>query len=126
MREQSFYKCDICGLVVGVLENENKHITCCGQNMRKIVAGEVEASGEKHIPVCEYDGKVLTVSVGSVLHPMEDKHFIEWIYVQTKNGGQRKILHAQDKPVAKFVFEDDEPICVYAYCNLHGLWKKEI
>ena len=68
----------------------------------------------------------LSVKVGSVDHPMEEKHYIEWIFVETENGGQRKVLNPGDAPKAEFSFAGDKPVAVYAYCNLHGLWKAEI
>jgi desulfoferrodoxin len=81
---------------------------------------------EKHIPVATFENGVLTVNVGSVDHPMTEEHLIEWVYVQTDRGGQRKVLNAGDAPKLTFVFTDEKPVAVYAYCNLHGLWKTEL
>ena len=97
---------------------------CCGQKMEQIIPGTVEASKEKHIPVYEVKGNVVEVTVGSVEHPMVDVHFIEWISIQTKFGNQRKVLKPNEEPKATFALVDgDEVEAVYAYCNLHGLWK---
>ena len=99
---------------------------CCGQKMTKLEAGVVEASREKHIPEVKVDGNVVSVIVGSVVHPMSEEHSIEWIYLETDKGGQRKCLKPGEAPEAKFIIADEKPVAVYAYCNLHGLWKAEI
>ena len=99
---------------------------CCGQNMTKLEAGVVEASREKHVPVASVSGNVVTVNVGSVNHPMSEEHSILWVYLETDKGGQRKALNPGDAPVVSFALADEKPIAVYAYCNLHGLWKSEI
>ncbi len=92
--------------------------------MEEIKANTEEAATEKHIPVFKLEGGVLSVEVGSTLHPMLDAHFIEWIFVRTKNGNQRVQLKPGQEPKAKFaILEGDEVLEVYAYCNLHGLWK---
>ena len=99
---------------------------CCGQKMSVLEAGVVEASREKHIPEVEIlDGKVKVV-VGSVLHPMAQEHSILWVQLETDKGVQRKNLSVGADPVVEFALADEKPIAVYAYCNLHGLWKKEI
>ena len=99
---------------------------CCGKKMTQIVPGTVEASKEKHIPVVTVEDGVINVNVGSVDHPMTEEHLIEWVYVQTDRGGQRKTLKAGDAPNLTFAFDDEKPIAVYAYCNLHGLWKTDL
>ena len=99
---------------------------CCGQKMSVLEAGVVEASREKHIPEVEVlDGRV-NVTVGSVLHPMAEEHSILWVYLETDKGGQKKDLKVGEAPVVSFALVDEKPIAVYAYCNLHGLWKKEL
>jgi len=86
-----------------------------------------EGAGEKHLPVVECNGKNITVKVGSVAHPMSEEHSIDWIFLETKKGGQLVKLSPQDAPVAHFVLsEQDEACAAYAYCNLHGFWKTEI
>ena len=99
---------------------------CCGQKMTKLEAGAVDASHEKHVPVVTVDGSTVRVEVGSVAHPMTEEHLISWVYLQTDRGGQRKCLSAGDAPVVSFSLIDEKPVAVYAYCNLHGLWKTEI
>ena len=99
---------------------------CCGEKLTELVPNTVEASAEKHLPLAEYSGNCVNVSVGSVLHPMEDKHNISFVYLETKNGGQRKAISVGNEPKVSFTLADDKPLAVYAYCNLHGLWKTEI
>ena len=86
----------------------------------------VEASGEKHLPVVTVEDGAVHVNVGSVDHPMIPEHYIEWVYVQTENGGQRKALKPGDAPSVSFCLGDDKAVAVYAYCNLHGLWMTEV
>ncbi len=92
----------------------------------ELIAGTTDAAVEKHVPVVSVDGNKVTVVVGEVPHPMTEAHLISWVYLETKKGGQFKVLTPSDEPKAVFVLEDDEPIAAYEYCNLHGLWKKEI
>ena len=99
---------------------------CCGEKMTELVANTAEASKEKHLPVVTASKDSLTVKVGSVPHPMEAEHNITFVYVETEHGGQRKALKPGEKPEVTFKFADDKPTAVYAYCNLHGLWKTEI
>ena len=92
--------------------------------MKEIVAGEVDAAKEKHVPVYKIEGNKVIVNVGEVEHPMQEEHYIEWISIQTKHGNQRKALKPTEKPEVYFLISDDDEIeAVYAYCNLHGLWK---
>lgn len=98
-----------------------------GSPMIPMSANTVDAAKEKHVPAVEVDGKKVSVKVGSVEHPMTEAHLIEWIYLQTKKGGQYRHLTHADKPEAVFIVaDDDEPIAVYEHCNLHGLWKADI
>ena len=99
---------------------------CCGQKMTKLEPGVVEASQEKHIPVVTVEGSTVTVTVGSVEHPMTQEHSILWVYLQTDRGGQRKCLEVGKVPTLTFALSDEKAVAVYAYCNLHGLWKTEI
>ncbi len=122
MRDQKFYVCRNCGNLVGMIDGKVPMI-CCGEVMEELKANTVDASSEKHLPVYEWDNNVLKVTVGSAIHPMEESHNIAWVYVQTKKGGQRKGLEVGKEPVVSFVFDDDEPVAIFAYCNLHGLWK---
>lgn len=126
MRNQKFYVCKTCGNLVGKIDDGRVPMMCCGQKMEELIPNTVEASGEKHLPVYKLTGDKLEVTVGSVLHPMVAEHNIAWIYVETKKGGQRKSLEVNKDPVVAFTFVDDEPVAIFAYCNLHGLWKTEI
>ncbi len=126
MKETKFYICEHCGNLVGMIHDAGVSMVCCGQKMTKLEAGVVEASHEKHIPVVKVEGNTVTVEIGSVAHPMTEEHSIEWVYLQTCCGGQRKALLPGDAPTVTFALHDEKPIAVYAYCNLHGLWKTEI
>lgn len=121
--EQKFFICKRCGNMVGMVFNAGVSIACCGEEMKELVPNTVEASVEKHLPVVTADGNRVTVNVGSADHPMAPEHFIEWIYIETEKGGQRKNLSPGDAPIAVFLIEDDKVTAAYAYCNLHGLWK---
>lgn len=113
---------------LAMLINKNAaELSCNGAPMKVLTANTTDAAQEKHVPVVEVDGNKISVKVGSVAHPMTDAHLIEWIYLQTKKGGQHRYLTASDKPEAIFfIAEDDTPLAVYEYCNLHGLWKAAI
>ncbi len=119
-----FYRCPICGQIVAIVKKTGVPLVCCGKPMQEIVPGTTDASVEKHVPVYEVkDGKV-SVKVGSVAHPMTEEHYIEWVSLKTKFGNQRKALKPGDSPEVSFLIEkDDEVEAVYAYCNLHSLWK---
>lgn len=121
-----FYICRHCGNIIGMIKSSGVPVFCCGEKMQQLTPNSVEASGEKHIPVVTVEGDKIKVSVGSAEHPMLAEHFIEWIYVQTEKGGQRKSLKAGDAAAAEFALAGDKAVAVYAYCNLHGLWVKEL
>jgi len=119
-----FFKCDHCGNQIEMIKDKGVPVMCCGQKMTELVAGTSDGAVEKHVPVFSVDGNIVTVTVGSVEHPMVEAHYIEWIVVETVNGSQRKMLKPEDKPCAKFALTDgDSVVAVYAYCNLHGLWE---
>ena len=126
MKEAKFYVCETCGNLVGMINESGVNMVCCGKKMTQIVPGTVEASKEKHIPVAIVEGDTVKVNIGSVDHPMTEEHLIEWVYLQTCRGGQRKCLKAGDAPTVTFALCDEKPVAVYAYCNLHGLWKVEL
>lgn len=106
-----FYVCRHCGNLVGMIHDAGVPLVCCG---------------EKHVPVISVEDGVVRVRVGSVDHPMLPEHSIQWIYLQTEKGGQRKALAPGDAPAASFRLEDDKAVAAYAYCNLHGLWMTEL
>ncbi len=126
MKDHKFYVCEHCGNLVGLIEEGGGSLVCCGQPMKELKPGTVEASHEKHIPVVTVEGKVVKVVVGSVAHPMSEEHSIQWVYLQTDKGGQRKALPVGEAPEVSFTLGDEQPLAVYAYCNLHGLWKTDI
>ena len=122
----TFYICKHCGNIIAYAKSSGVKVKCCGEEMVELVAGSVDAAREKHVPEIEVKDNIVTVTVGSVLHPMTEAHLIEWIALVTKSGNQRKELKAGELPQAKFaILEGDEVVEAYAYCNLHGLWKKE-
>ena len=121
-----FYVCSRCGNIVEKIKDSGVTPHCCGQKMTELVAGTVEASREKHIPVVNVSGNSVEVIVGSVIHPMSDEHNISWIYLETEKGGYRRDLSPDEEPRAVFKLNGEKPVAVYAYCNLHGLWKTEI
>ena len=126
MCENRFYICEHCGNIIGIVHNAGVPMMCCGQKMTKLEPGTIEASTEKHIPVVTVDGNVVKVEIGAVAHPMTEEHSILWVYLQTNKGGQRKCLEAGEAPNVNFALADEKPLAVYAYCNLHGLWKADI
>ena len=126
MKNQKFYICSHCGNLIGMIHDAGVPMMCCGQKMDLLEANTVEASGEKHVPVVTVEDGVVHVNVGSVDHPMITEHFIQWVYLQTEKGGMRKTLDPNEAPHVEFALGNEKPVAVYAYCNLHGLWKTEI
>ena len=119
-----FYICERCGNIIAMVKESGAPVMCCGQKMTLIEAGVTDAAVEKHVPAYEVKDGIVSVAVGSVAHPMTDAHYIEWIALQTNKGNQRKTLTPADEPKACFALcEGEEVQAVYAYCNLHGLWK---
>lgn len=119
-----FYHCEHCGNIIAYAVNSGVPVVCCGEKMKELVPDTVDASKEKHVPVVERSGNVVTVKVGSVAHPMVEEHYIGWVALETKLGNQRKELPHTGEPKASFALLDgDEVVAAYAWCNLHGLWK---
>jgi superoxide reductase len=116
------YKCDICGNIVEVLHGGQGELVCCGQPMKQFVENTVDAAREKHVPVVERTASGFTVKVGSVPHPMEEKHYIEWIEVIADGEAYREFLKPGGAPEATFNISA-QSITAREYCNLHGLWK---
>ena len=124
--KNKFYICEHCGNIVGMINDSGVPLVCCGQKMKKLEAGVVEASHEQPIPVVTVNGDTVTVTVGSVEHPMVAEHSILWVYLETERGGQRKCLEVGKAPTVTFALAGEKPVAVYAYCNLHGLWKADV
>ena len=121
---QRFFKCAHCGNIIAVVQDKGVPVVCCGEKMQEIIPGTTDAAVEKHVPVVQVEGDKVTVSVGSVPHPMAEEHFIQWISIETQQGNQRKELKPGQEPKACFkICDGDQVVCAYAYCNLHGLWK---
>lgn len=121
-----FYVCKHCGNIIAYAYTSGVKVVCCGEEMQEMVPGTVDASKEKHVPVISVAGNIVTVKVGAVDHPMEEKHYITFIALETRNGNQRKVLKPGDAPVANFaLIPGDQVIAAYEHCNLHGLWKAE-
>ncbi|MBM3311956.1 MAG: desulfoferrodoxin [Candidatus Aminicenantes bacterium] len=116
------YKCALCGNVVIVVHAGGGELVCCGQPMTRLVENTVDASKEKHVPVIEKTSDGYLVKVGAVAHPMEDKHFIEWIELAAGGKVYREFLTPGQAPEARFCVTA-EAVTARAYCNLHGLWK---
>ncbi|MBQ7351343.1 MAG: desulfoferrodoxin [Clostridia bacterium] len=122
--KQRFFKCKHCGQIIAIVKDTEIPVVCCGERMEEIIPSSTDASVEKHVPIYEVKDNKVIVNVGSVEHPMEPAHYIEWISLQTKQGNQRKLLSPNSAPSVCFaICEGDEVEAVYAYCNLHGLWK---
>lgn len=123
---KKFLRCEHCGNMVGVLNDSGVPMICCGEPMKELVPNTTDAANEKHVPVVTVEGDILKAVVGSVEHPMEGAHYIQFIFVETDKGGHRRALKPGEKPEAEFNLHGEKPIAVYEYCNLHGLWKKEL
>ncbi len=115
------YKCNICGNIIEVLHEGVGQLVCCGQPMELLVAKTQDVGKEKHVPVIEKKGARIVVKVGSVPHPMEEKHYIEWIQIVADGKAYRKFLKPGDKPEAEFEITAAK-IEAREYCNIHGLW----
>jgi len=116
------YKCEVCGNIVEVLHEGVGELVCCGQPMKLLVANTVDAAKEKHVPVIEKTASGVKVKVGSVTHPMEEKHYIEWIEIIADGKAYRQFLKPGDAPEAVFEIKANK-IEAREHCNLHGLWK---
>ena len=123
MAERSeIYKCELCGNIVQVMHGGEGELVCCGQAMVNLKENTVDAAKEKHVPVVEKVDGGVKVKVGDVPHPMEEKHYIEWIEVVANGKSYVQFLNAGDVPEAVFNLDTAE-VAARAYCNLHGLWK---
>ena len=121
---QSFRICKKCGNLTGMIHDSGTPMFCCGREMSELIPNSVDASKEKHVPVIQINGAQVSVEIGAEPHPMTEAHAITWIYLKEKSGGQRRCL--KFNAPAKTVFTTTDPEAIYAYCNLHGLWIKEI
>lgn len=121
-----FFICKHCGNLVNMIYSSGVDMVCCGESMTELIPGSIDAAVEKHVPVVTVDGNTVTIEVGSVTHPMLPEHYIQWIQLQTDAGAYRKCLKPGEAPKAVFILSGEKPVAAFEYCNLHGLWKKEI
>ncbi|MDR3567762.1 MAG: desulfoferrodoxin [Syntrophobacteraceae bacterium] len=117
------YKCEVCGNIVEVMHGGMGELVCCGKPMKLFVENTVDAAKEKHVPVIEKTAEGYKVKVGSVAHPMEEKHYIEWIELIVGGKVYRQFMNPGEAPEAVFCVKEDGPVVAKEYCNLHGLWK---
>jgi len=118
----NIYKCELCGNMVEMTHVSGGELVCCGKPMNILAENTTDAATEKHVPVVTKNGNTIEVRVGEVSHPMEEKHYIEWIELLTDNEVHRKYLHPGEEPIATFNVNATS-FSVREYCNLHGLWK---
>ena len=118
-----FYRCERCGNIVALIKKGGGTLSCCGQAMTRLEANSTDAAKEKHVPVVTKEGGKIKVAVGSTLHPMLAEHYIEWIALAA--GDKVEIVHLKPDEEPKAEFAGGESGTVYAYCNLHGLWKTD-
>lgn len=120
-----FFRCAHCGQIITKVNETPVPVICCGEPMQELVPGTTDAAAEKHVPEYAVNGNIVDVTVGSVIHPMEEAHYIQWIALQTNCGWQLKRLQPGTEPKAQFVLSDGEKVeAVFEYCNLHSLWCK--
>lgn len=124
-KEIKFYICKHCGNIITKVEDSKVNVVCCGEEMSELIPNTVDAVIEKHVPVVEQNKNTVTVKVGSIEHPMTEEHHISWVVMLTSTGFQIKYLDILKAPVVSFE-TNEKVISVYEYCNLHGLWKKEM
>jgi len=118
------YKCEICGNIVEVLHTGEGDLVCCGQNMTLLDEKTADSTTEKHVPLIEKTSSGYKVTVGSTLHPMEEKHYIEWIELIADGKSYRKFLKPGDQPIAEFCIQASK-VSAREYCNVHSLWRAD-
>ena len=123
--KKQIYKCMLCGNIVEMLHEGPGELVCCEKPMVLFTENSVDAAKEKHVPVIEKTENGFKVKLGSVPHPMEEKHYIEWIELIAGEKSYKKFLNPGDAPEAEFCLDADK-VTARAYCNLHGLWKSSI
>ncbi len=123
-KQLEIYKCNVCGNIVEVMHGGQGELVCCGQPMQLIQPGTVDAAKEKHVPVIEKTGQGFKVSVGSVAHPMEEKHYIEWIELIADGISYTAFLQPGQAPEAEFCLQASQ-VTAKEYCNIHGLWQAQ-
>ena len=125
MKEKiKFYRCPVCGNIIEVINGDVSRVKCCNQPLVLLNANTEDAALEKHVPVYEVENNEIIVKVGETIHPMEEKHYITFIALVTDNNIIRYDLNPTDEPIVRFPYVKDS--IIYEYCNLHGLWKKDV
>ena len=124
MKDINYYRCPVCGNVIEVVNGDVSRVRCCGRELELLNSNVVDASLEKHVPVYEIDGNEIIVKVGDVIHPMEEKHYITFISLVTNDRVIHVELKPGNEPIVRFPYVKGS--IIYEYCNLHGLWKKEV
>ena len=125
MSEVKFFKCMHCGNIAGLIHNSGVPMVCCGDKMTELIPNTTDAAQEKHVPVVKVDGSSVTVTVGSTLHPMEEKHWIEWIELVADGVSYTRFLKPGDAPEAEFCIADAKNVYAREFCNLHGHWRAD-
>ena len=126
MKRSTFYKCDVCGSMAVKVFDGGGELCCCKQPMRVVEANTTDAAAEKHVPEVSVKDNILYAQVGSVAHPMEEDHYIQWIYGVTEEGVIARCLKPGEAPEAAIELGSQTPLSVYEYCNKHGLWKTDL
>lgn len=122
-----FYFCPLCGNLIMKVDGKGPTPICCGQEMIALEPNTTDAALEKHVPAYEWvNSHCLRVQVGSTLHPMLKDHHISFIFLETRTGGQLRYICPEEKPVVEFCCRKSDVVAVYEYCNIHGLWKKDV
>ena len=126
MKRATFYKCAKCGNIAIKVVDGGGTMSCCGEPMQVLEANTTDAAKDKHVPSVSVENGILYAQVGSVAHPMEEDHYIEWIYVVTEQGVFARCLKPGEAPEATIDLQGQTPISVFEYCNKHGLWKTDL
>lgn len=127
MKKLRIFRCNICGSVVVLMKGNTNTLACCGEYMEELFPKYIDELKEKHIPVIREFSNVVIVDIGEVSHPMMEKHYIEWILIQTNLGYRINYLNCNSQPKTEFLLLPDEYVeKVYSYCNIHGLWVKDV
>ncbi len=126
MKKLRFFRCQHCGNIIVKIVDSKVPVMCCGEIMKELTPNTTDAAQEKHVPVVSVKNGMVNVKVGSVPHPMQAEHYITFVVLELENGYQIKYLNPNEAPEANFSVGDDNVVAVYEYCNLHGLWVKEL
>lgn len=122
-----YFLCSACGNIAELVRDGGRPLFCCGEQMRPLDEEGMIGPAEKHLPIVRCEGDAVRVSVAETAHPMSEEHYIGWIALTTDKGTQRKAFKPSDAPEAIFpILKGERPLDVYAFCNLHGLWHKEV